>query len=147
MSSPSSVFTRPVKKPDDLAVPRLPGVSFDAPDFLLVRARDLKHVLQALDAALHLRADGRSAWASRAFHTERTAIGQLRNISNSSKSLQDFLSSLVLSSSVSACGARMPGVAACAAAGVPGFVTPPSNTGVNKILSLAQVAKEKQVSA
>ncbi len=39
------------------------------------------------------------------------------------------------------CGGRMPSEAACAAAGGPRVVTPPSNTGVNKTLSLALGSK------
>lgn len=63
-----------------------------APDFVVVRARDLKHILMMLDAAADLRQRGDSF---RAGHTERTAVGQLRNLSNSWTSLSDLLARLI----------------------------------------------------
>lgn len=67
------------------------GMTFsDAPDYIVVRARDLKHVLMMWDSAVSLREKG-GAWR----HTEKTALGQLRNVTHSAASLDDLMKKLI----------------------------------------------------
>ena len=60
------------------------------PDMVIVRARDLKHVLMKLDAVVTLRATGR-AWKN----TEKTANQDLRAVIQSAPSLDDLIKAVM----------------------------------------------------
>lgn len=106
------------------------GLSLSEPDFLLIRASDLKSVLVMLEAASFWRSSSQHA---RAAQCSRSAIGLLVNLANSSKSLGDFVAERALEG-VPPAPAVLVSLrdGAAGAGGIPEFVTPPSNTGVNK---------------
>jgi hypothetical protein len=64
-------------------------------DFLLLRSRDLQHVLMMWTRSIELRGKG-GAW----LHTEKTALGMLRNRFNSAPSLSDLIALVIADGNV-----------------------------------------------
>lgn len=60
------------------------------PDMVIVRSRDLKHVLLKLDAVVTLRDSGR-AWKN----TEKVANQDLRRLIHSAPALDDLIKALI----------------------------------------------------